>query len=123
MDLGQLAGSIVSILNPYLGVLVEAGTSTLGKEGVKTIWSKLAPHLSKNPELKTAVDDVVKNPKDEDSVAALRKAVKKLLERDPELAQALQSTCQTIMSGRDTYVANKIENSPGAQIGPSESRD
>jgi len=123
MDFGQLAGSIVSILNPYLGVLVEAGASTLGKEGVKTIWSKLVPHLSKNTELKTAVDDVVKDPKDEDSVAALRKAVKKLLERDPELAQSLQSVCQTITSGRDVYVSNTIENSPNAQIGPSERRD
>jgi len=99
MDIIALSQALVSLLAPILPWLVKAGEKSVEEIGkkvgesswnfAKKIWSRLSPKLNANPVAKEAVADVVQNPKDEDSIAAFRGQLKKLLISDPSLAREL----------------------------------
>jgi hypothetical protein len=54
-------------------------------ETAQSIWSKIGGKLQGKPEGQVAVEDVAKNPEDEDNVASLRKEIRKTFEEDPAL--------------------------------------
>ncbi|MEM6399042.1 MAG: hypothetical protein AAF757_02260 [Cyanobacteria bacterium P01_D01_bin.116] len=104
---------LVRILAPCLPFLMtfsnkaaEGASQKVGEDiwnKVKTIWGKLQPKVKAKEAAQEAARDVAKNPEDEDSQAALRVQLKKILEADPELAaeiaQILQS--ESAPSNRD----------------------
>ena len=56
----------------------------------KQLWHTLRPQVEAKSSAQEAANDVVANPTDEDSVAAFRKELRKLLSEDPALSRALQ---------------------------------
>jgi hypothetical protein len=91
--------TLTAFLSPFLPTLLELGgkaveknpESASGKFGevafakAQAIWAKLSSKLETTEAAKEAAIDVANSPDDEDSQAALRVQLKKLLEQDDEL--------------------------------------
>ena len=129
MDIAVLAAGVVELLHPYLGVLLKAGVGAVAKgvgedvwKGVKTVWTKLAPAIAANPELSAAAHDAAQQPQNSDNVDAFREALRKHLEGNPQLVDALQSISSSsnhfIVSTHDKYEEINVNHSSGTQIGP-----
>ena len=91
--------TLTALLAPHLPTLMKLGgkaaesaASKIGAdtwETVKKIWAKLSPRIEAKESAKEATIDVANNPEDQDLQAALRVQLKKLLEQDKELAEAI----------------------------------
>ena len=91
--------TLTALLAPHLPTLMKLGgkaaesaASKVGAntwETVKKIWAKLSPRIEAKESAKEATIDVANNPEDQDLQAALRVQLKKLLEQDKELAEAI----------------------------------
>ncbi len=95
MEIATLTAFLTPFLPSLLGKAVEKATeSASGKFGevafakAQAVWAKLSPKVEAKEAAKEAVIDVANSPEDEDSQAALRKQLKKLLEQDEELFKA-----------------------------------
>jgi hypothetical protein len=96
--------TLTAFLSPFLptllklsGKAVEKATeSASGKFGeaafkkAEAVWAKLSPNVEAKEAAKEAAIDVANSPEDEDSQAALRVQLKKLLEQDEELMKAIE---------------------------------
>lgn len=106
MDIVSLTQALVTLLAPLLPYLLKAGEKSAEEIGknigdsawnlAKKIWSRLFPKINPRPAAKEAVDDLVKNPNDPDSIAAFRIQIKKILESDLLLANELHSQIHSI---------------------------
>ncbi len=91
--------TLTALLAPHLPTLMKLGgkaaesaASKVGAdtwETVKKIWAKLSPRIEAKESAKEAAIDVANNPDDEDLQAALRVQLKKLLDQDKELEDAI----------------------------------
>jgi hypothetical protein len=95
--------TLTAFLSPFLPTLLRLGgkavdkatESAAGKFGeaafakAQAIWGKLSPQVEAKEAAKEAAIDVANSPDDEDSLAALRVQLKKLLEQDQELMKAI----------------------------------
>ena len=104
--------ALTAFLAPFLPALLDLGGKVAGgaaaKVGetagskltedalnkAKAIWAKLHPKVEAKESAKEAAADVAKAPDDADSQAALRVQLKKILEADPELAEAIAQLMQ-----------------------------
>jgi hypothetical protein len=87
--------ALTSFLAPLLPYVVQAGqkvagraADVLGEEAAnyaEKLWQRLRPGVESKPAAKEAVEDVAKNPKNEDALGALRNQLTKLLEEDEAL--------------------------------------
>ena len=87
--------ALASFLAPLLPYVVQAGQKVAGKAAdvigeeaatyAEKLWQRLRPGVESKPAAKDAVEDVAKNPENEDALAALRRQLTKLLEEDEAL--------------------------------------
>jgi hypothetical protein len=93
----NLVTSAVTALAPVLPYLLDKAGDKAADEAVKkvgkgawdyakAIWFRLWPKIQAKEAAQEAADDVVRNPDDEDALAALRLQLKKLLTEDEGLA-------------------------------------
>ncbi len=96
--------TLTAFLSPFLPMLLKLGgkavekatESASGKFGeaafkkAEAVWAKLSPKIEAKEAAKEAAIDVANNPEDEDSQAALRVQLKKLLEQDEELMKSIE---------------------------------
>jgi hypothetical protein len=122
----QLPAQLVQLLAPYLPYLLKglklAGQEAAKKLGekageqgfeqAKTLWEKLRPKVEAKPAALEAAQDAAAHPDDEDTLAALRLQMKKLLAEDEALAQELARLLpqsgpagQTVIASGDRSVA------------------
>lgn len=117
MDIVILTQALVALLAPLLPFLIKAGEKAVEEVGkkigesawnlAKKIWLRLTPKINASPAAKEAVNDLVKNPKDADYLAAFRVQVRKILESDPLLAKELNSQINNINNAaRDVNIGN-----------------
>ena len=111
-----LAPFLPALLN--LGSKVAAGAATkVGEtagtqltanalDKAKAIWEKLRPKVEEKASAKEAAEYVAITPDDADSQAALRLQLKKILEADPDLAEAIAHILQ----------ADALDGTSGTQI-------
>ncbi len=116
----QLPAQLVQYLAPYLPYLLKglklAGQEAAKKLGekageqgldqAKTLWEKLRPKVEAKPAALEAATDVAANPKDEETLAALRLQLKKLLVEDEALAQELARLLQQAQAPGRTVTAS-----------------
>ena len=100
MDITVLTAFLAPFL-PYLMNLgnkaVEGAAQKSGEDAwdkAKTIWEKLQPKVEAKEAALEAATDVAAEPKDEDSLASLRKQLKKILDNEPALAQEIEKLMQ-----------------------------
>jgi hypothetical protein len=99
-----LIGPVVGALVPYLPRLLQLGqgiaedaAQDLQDEGwslAKRIWTVLRPKVDAKPAAKEAAQDVAASSTDEDSVAALRLQLRKLLTEDAALREGVARLVQ-----------------------------
>ena len=127
---------LVRILAPCLPFLmtvgnkaVEGASQKVGEDiwnKAKAIWAKLQPKVKAKEAAQEAAGDVAKNPEDEDSQAALRVQLKKILSADPELAAEIAQIFQSESSssgGDNIQMSGKsYDQSTFKQVGKIESK-
>ncbi|MBW4449831.1 MAG: hypothetical protein KME38_24070 [Spirirestis rafaelensis WJT71-NPBG6] len=92
MDIAILVKFLAPCLPFLLNVgnkAVEGASQKLGEDiwrKATVVWNKLQPKIEAKEAAIEAAVDVAKNPVDEDSIAALRQQLKKILENDSSLA-------------------------------------
>lgn len=99
MDIPQLANDLTITLTPVLPVLMEFGKEMSADaakrvnqaviDGAKSIWGRLWPHVKNSPAAEGAAREAATAPDDPDAQAAFRLQLRKILEANPELAEAL----------------------------------
>jgi hypothetical protein len=104
MDPATIAAAVVAIVRPFISGFVkgaQASTESLGEQAggairdlAQRLWHRIHPTLETKPQAAEAVTDVAEHPDDEDSAAALRVQIRKVLEGDPDLARELASSLQ-----------------------------
>jgi len=107
---------LTAFLSPFLPFLLKLGEKAtegaaekFGEDAwnkAKAIWEKLRPKVEAKEAAKEAATDVANDPEDEDSQAALRRQLKKLLEQDKELENAIGQIMQE----------KAANGTPGAQV-------
>ena len=126
MDIATVTAGVTGVLVPALPFLAKAGekgAEVLGQqigagvwETAKALWRKLRPAVEASPTAAAAVQDVVAAPGDEDTQAALRVQLKKLLEADKDLLAGLAQVLEA--AGHPQQAANfgdgAIAQGPGA---------
>ena len=112
--------TLTAFLSPFLPSLLNLGgkavakatESASGKFGeaafakAQAVWAKLSPKVEAKEAAKEATIDVANSPEDEDSQAALRVQLKKLLEQDEELFRAIAQILE----------ADAPDGTPGTKI-------
>ena len=101
MDIGTLTQAIITYILPALPFLTVLGTKAAEKaaeeigadawETAQGMWKKLSPSMDEKPAAAEAARDAAENADDEDTVAALRHQLKKILTEKPELADELSA--------------------------------
>jgi hypothetical protein len=99
----------------------ELGNLKLGEEAwakAKRIWDILQPKLAERASAEEAAKDVAQNPEDPDLQTVLRVQLKKLLDQDPDLAQAIAAVLQEkTESSATVQIQQTITNNDGQVIG------
>lgn len=115
MDAAALATQIVAILSPVIPSIVKGASGAAGKD----LWRKLKALTSGNPELETAVKDLEADPQDEDNLACLRKAIRKLAASDSAIKDELEGLMaqSKMLVGGVAFIGNTIKNAEHSQIG------
>ena len=108
--------TLTAFLTPFLPFLLKLGDkaaeTAAGKFGedawvkAKAVWEKLHPKVQAKEAAKEAITDLVDAPDDKDLQAALRVQLKKLLDSDAALAEAIDQILQ----------ADASDGTPGTQI-------
>jgi hypothetical protein len=116
--------TLTAFLAPFLPTLMNLGGKILEGVAAKTgettgttltenalkkagaIWEKLFPKVQAKESAKEAAEDVAKAPDDTDAQVALRVQLKKILESDPALAEAIAKIMQE----------DALDGTPGTQI-------
>src|SRR5262249_38571844 len=109
-----LATQLVSYLSPFLPQLAAGAAGQLQEHGgelARQLWKHLEPKSKSRPALDEAIQDVANAPKDEDTQAALRVQLRKLLQDDPTLRQELENALQAGASTTTTTVTASGERS------------
>jgi len=114
----ELTGQIVAFLTPFMPYLLKAGESAAQEAGknlseeawasAKALWAKLRPKVEAKPAALEAAQDVAENPDDEDAQAALRLQLKKLLNEDPALAEAVAGLWEQARAAGVTVVNRSV---------------
>jgi flagellar biosynthesis GTPase FlhF len=126
----HLPAQLVQLLAPYLPYLLKglklAGQEAArrpgekagegGFEQAKALWEKLRPKVEAKPAALEAAQDAATHPDDEDTLAALRLQLKKLLAEDESLAQELANTlAQSRPAGQEYAESAPDEGAPALQ--------
>ena len=117
-----LAATVASMLGPAIPYLAKAGeaiNSDVGKKAIGGLWDLFRPKAATTPALADAIQDVERNPNDEDSLTVLRVQIRKALEADPDLVARIRplvedsstSTSQTVIGNRNIVAGRDISGS------------
>jgi hypothetical protein len=109
MDAITIAANLTAFLAPVLPYLIKAGEKAAEAVGERfgagvwekatEIWGRLRPKLDESAAAKEAVEEVAKNPDDEDARAALRLQLKKILAADSAVADELARLLKSAEAG------------------------
>lgn len=91
-SIAQLADSVVKALQPMLPYFLQAAAAEAGRRTAGAAWDTLASlweKLRSRGRVQENAEDLVQHPDDPDALPSLRRAVRKVLEEDPALAQEI----------------------------------
>jgi hypothetical protein len=130
----QLPAQLAQFFAPYLPYLLK-GAKLAGQEAAKklgekageqgfeqakTLWEKLRPKVEAKPAALEAAQDAATHPDDEDTLAALRLQLKKLLAEDESLAQEMTRLLeQARASGKNVTASGSRSVAIGGNVSGS----
>jgi len=101
MDINELAKQFTEMVVPFLTAGATAAASEMGKQSVIALWEKIKPRVEAKEAAQEAVQDVIKNPEDKTALVSLEHQIRKILEKDPDLAVEVG---QIIQAGDDNVI-------------------
>ncbi|MFK8183341.1 MAG: CHAT domain-containing protein [Phormidesmis sp.] len=124
--------TLATFLTPFLPYFLKLGkgadeteTETAANQFGEAVWQKaqmvwavLGSKVDAKASAKEAAADVVNEPEDEDSQAALRNQLKKLLANDEALANQLATIFQSDNSTSTTQITQTVKGNKTQTIGP-----
>ena len=112
IEIPALVTSAWTTLQPFLPVIAAKAAEEIGKTAVAKLWTAIEKKFDTKAAAKEALEDLLKNPKDEDTHVVFRVQLKKLLEEDNAFASDLASLLKS--AGSD-YKAQVIGGGAIAQ--------
>ena len=112
IEIPALVTSAWTTLQPFLPVIATKAAEEIGKTAVAKIWTAIEKKFDTKAAAKEALEDLLKNPKDEDTHVVFRVQLKKLLEEDSSFASDLAKLLES--AGSD-YKAQVIGGGAVAQ--------
>jgi hypothetical protein len=109
MDPVTISTSAVALLAPHIPAIITGvveGVASRIPEGVTKLWRKIADRFKDTPTAQSAIEDLQKDPTDQDNLASFRKELRKMIEADPKFAEELHELVETIPHG-DIIVQNQ----------------
>jgi hypothetical protein len=95
LEIPVLVTSAWTTLQPFLPIIATKAAEEIGKTAVAKLWTAIEKKFDTKAAAKEALEDLRKNPQDEDTQGAFRRQLKKLLEEDnffaSDLAKLLES--------------------------------
>ena len=113
LDPIALAASAVAVLTPFLQKAGEKTLEKLGEGAAGKLFDLLKSKLS-GSHAGEVLADLEQAPADPDAQAALRMALRKAIEQQPELAELLQELIAQTTAGQSTAVVG--DNNRVAQV-------
>lgn len=95
LEIPVLVTSAWTTLQPFLPVIATKAAEEIGKTAVAKIWAAIEKKFDAKAAAKEALEDLLKNPQDEDVQGAFRLQLKKLLEEDSSFASNLASLLES----------------------------
>ena len=89
MDIPTLATAAWTVIAPLLPMIASKGAEKLGEEAGASLWTAVKEKFEKKPAAQESLEDLLKDPKDEDFQAAFRVQLKKALLEDDDFAKEL----------------------------------
>ena len=121
--------ALASFLAPLLPYVVQAGQKVAGRAAdvigeeaanyAEKLWQRLRPGVESKPAAQEAVEEVAKNPEDEDALGALRIQLRKLLEEDEELAADLTKIWQQAQAANVVTASGERSVAVGGDVSGS----
>jgi len=105
-QIATLATSAVAALSPYLAeagkeIAKDTGTAAFGKIGA--LYDYLKRRFQGHSSAEGALDDLKANPSDEDTQAALRVQMKKVMNDDPDSVKTIRQILSEIKQDKASY--------------------
>jgi len=104
IEIPALVTSAWTTLLPFLPVIATKAAEEIGKTAVAKIWNAIEKKFDTKAAAKEALEDLLKNPKDEDTHVVFRVQLKKLLEEDNAFASDLASLLKSAGSDYNAQV-------------------
>jgi len=104
IEIPALVTSACTTLQPFLPVIASKAAEAIGKTAVAKIWTAIEKKFDTKAAAKEALEDLLKNPKDEDTHVVFRVQLKKLLEEDNAFASDLASLLESAGSDYNAQV-------------------
>jgi hypothetical protein len=126
-----LAASIVGFIGNFLVQLLKSGSDKAAESAgeeigqavgqgswnlAKRVWSKLRPGLEARPGGLGAAEEASETPEDADATAALRQAIKKVLEHDDGLASEMEGLMEEAKALEIVYASGEGAVSIGGDV-------
>lgn len=89
MDIPTFATAAWTVIAPLLPMIASKGAEKLGEEAGASLWTAVKEKFEKKPAAQESLEDILKDPKDEDFQAAFRVQLKKALLEDENFAKSL----------------------------------
>ena len=106
IDIGLLATSAWTMLQPYLPILATKTAEAVGgsvPQAIGKVWKTIEKKLDTKGAAKEALEDLLKSPEDADTQATFRQQLKKLLAEDQSFVTELSKLLEAV---GDTYKAS-----------------
>jgi len=104
IEIPALVTSAWTTLQPFLPIIATKAAEEIGKTAVAKIWTAIEKKFDTKAAAKEALEDLLKNPKDEDTHVVFRVQLKKLLEEDNAFASDLASLLESAGSDYNAQV-------------------
>jgi len=112
LEIPVLVTTAWTALQPFLPVIATKAAEEIGKTAIAKVWTAIEKKFDTKAAAKEALEDLLKNPQDEDTHVVFRMQLKKLLEEDNTFASDLS---QLLESAGTDYKAQVIGNGAVAQ--------
>jgi len=112
LEIPVLVTTAWTALQPFLPVIATKAAEEIGKTAIAKVWTAIEKKFDTKAAAKEALEDLLKNPQDEDTHVVFRVQLKKLLEEDNTFASDLS---QLLESAGTDYKAQVIGNGAVAQ--------
>jgi hypothetical protein len=104
IEIPALVATTWAMLKPFLPIIATKATEEISKMAVGKVWTAIEKKFDIKVAAKETLQDLLKNPQDEDVQGAFRLQLKKILEEDNSFASDLSKLLESAGSDYKTQI-------------------